>query len=558
MERSPKSSTEVDSDSESSRLSRGRLLAALSARSAEAARSAAELRNVDPRLVGAVVGAEVDTPKKKNEKKGKGKNRNKKKTPPAEQDAPVAPKAEADKPADGTPVTAEGDQSKSVGSTAEAGTEHKSDPNVFDGEVHPLRDGTLYQGEILIRHDDETSKQPHDEEPKKATETLADVIAEAMSLESDPDQLPEQDGDSEPGQPSAEHAAYEAADVPPPPAAAGGNVLPPPPPERPTFATGEPQEPVPPFVPPHSVYPGVPPYVAHMYQQQNIQPPLVTRQSAPAEQMVTKQELEDAEYYAEKRGLSRGVSTGVALALYEHFKHRKREKVARKEIKATNKKLNDTTKRYDFERREQANRQVRMEAQFKTEQQRAQTAEQRFQTAEQRYQTAEQRLQAERQRIQAEQAQNPNQANQDLAAPELQAVPPEHVLKTSAWLTAEVDKRTGQAVETPTFQYGHEYYHERAQENVPAAQAQRNAAAGEVALVAAAGQAGVPTGGNASLPPLIPNASMQGAPSSIQSPAAKQQAKPTPRPTNQPAPAPIWPWLLALAVIVVCLIIALS
>lgn len=43
-------------------------------------------------------------------------------------------------------------------------------------------------------------------------------------------------------------------------------------------------------------------------------------------------------------------------------------------------------------------------------------------------------------------------------------VPVDHHLETSAWHTIEIDNKTGRPVENPSFTYGQEYHHERAQE----------------------------------------------------------------------------------------------
>jgi hypothetical protein len=545
MERSPNSSSEDGSGSESS-LAKGRRIAeALKARSIGAERAAARLKDVDIRervlaMADVVVGAEVTKSKKKKKKK---------KFPAAEPDMSVPLGTEADR---AIAAQAAAEQDDDPEGQAESKADSKAASSTNSEERH-LRDSSFYEGVLIIPRGEASKLVPEDEEAG-AAEVQTDEATAAPGAEAEPGHESSEDlGESQPGYVVAE----ATADTPPPPASGGGNIPPPSPPERPVFATGEPQEPVSPFAQPSLRRMGMPPDLAQVYDQQNQGQGVGVQQLSPAEQMVTKQELKEAEYYAEKRGLSKGVATGVALAIYEHFKHSGRENVLRQETKVSKKKLNDTNKRYSFERQEQTDRQVRMEAQFKTEQRQAQAAESRFQTAEQRFQTAEQRyLTAERQleaerRIQAERASNTPQE----AGPEEQlAVAPEHTVQTSAWHSIEVDARTGKAVENPAFQYGREYYHERAQENVPVDQ--RGAAAGEVAVIAAT-NAQIVAPGSASLPPVIPNASMQGPPSSVQPTATKRAMPPSGGP-RQPAPAPIWPWLVALAVIVVCLIIALG
>ncbi|MEJ0072895.1 MAG: hypothetical protein WDN27_02285 [Candidatus Saccharibacteria bacterium] len=253
----------------------------------------------------------------------------------------------------------------------------------------------------------------------------------------------------------------------------------------------------------------------------------------PAEQLVTKRQLEDELYYAQKSGLQQGLIAGaVAGGAYEHFKHKRREKKQAKRFDAQAKQLENTTKEYGFAVQEQTR----------------QNAEHGRQIAGLKSELA-QRPSPEKlmpQRV-------PEQIPSDL--PEQLAAPDGHRFETSAWHTIEVDAKTGRPVENPTFRYGHEYYRERAPESGPPSQ--RHAAAGEVALVAAAGAGGgagasnlAPGSSNVSLPQVqIPDASTQGAPPASQ--ALRDIPAVAPKPSNN---APLWPWITALVVIVVALI----
>ena len=246
------------------------------------------------------------------------------------------------------------------------------------------------------------------------------------------------------------------------------------------------------------------------------------------EKIATRQELEDAEYYAAKAAQGRGVATGLFVGgLYEHWKHKRRQKRIEKKLEAQSKELKQARKDQHFEK------------------QKHEAEKQEFQR---RYNALEKK--AESPARPDKLTRRPERAQPDV--PEQLAIPDDHRIETSAWHAIEVDAKTGKAVEKPTFQYGHEYYRERAQENRPLQQ--RNAAAGEVALVAAAAAAA--NGNQAQAPsptvPMIPSASTQGPPS-----ATKQAAKPSASTADKTASntGPIWPWLVALVVIVVLLAI---
>lgn len=245
--------------------------------------------------------------------------------------------------------------------------------------------------------------------------------------------------------------------------------------------------------------------------------PVATAETAVA----TKQDVEDALYRATRVGEHRGALSGLLVGgAVEHFMHKGREKrMARR-----------------FERQ---TRQLKQQ----------QETTQLYQT-EQHRQHAEQgrQLEAVERRLDTTPPAPEQLARQ--SSDERLAVPDDHRLETSAWHTIEVDAKTGKAVEKPTFEYGHEYYRERAAEAAP--MQQRNAAAGEVALVAAAG-GGTDSNGT----PDIPDASTQGPPPHQQK---QQTARPAHKATDAvhaAATGPLWPWVVALVVLIVCLLLVL-
>jgi hypothetical protein len=251
-------------------------------------------------------------------------------------------------------------------------------------------------------------------------------------------------------------------------------------------------------------------------------PPYVVGGERPA----TKQEMEDAIYYATKSGQNRGVIAGlIAGGGYEHFKHKRREKRQEKRFKKQNKQLEQVASSQDFflaeQRKQQAN-------------------------AEQRYMAAEKHAQDP-----GHSEKQPPKAELPVLVPNEQlAIPPEHRLETSAWHSIEVDNKTGRPVENPTFAYGAEYYRERAQEAGP--QDSRNAAAGEVALVASAMSQDDPSKPTALPSGTIPDASTQSAPIKD---SVKSKLQSITKPDS--STAPLWPWIVALVVVVLALAIAL-
>ncbi len=246
------------------------------------------------------------------------------------------------------------------------------------------------------------------------------------------------------------------------------------------------------------------------------------------ERPATKQEVEDAIYYATKSGQNRGVLTGLLVGGgYEHFKHKRREKRQEKRFKKQNKELDQTRKDEHFYFAEQSKQKV--------------NSEQRFTVAEKRFEN----------HSHPEKLMPPNPEQPRLESPEQLALPADHRLETSAWLTTEIDNKTGKPVENPTFTYGKEYYRERAKEATP--KEQRNAATGEVALVAAAmSQSEVRSPDT----PSIPLATTQGSPKKD---ALKAGLKSLSKSSGgDDSAGPLWPWIVALVVVVICLIVVIG
>jgi hypothetical protein len=438
--------------------------------------------------------------------------------------------------------------------------------NLSEGIIHLQGDRPLAEREILL-HSSETATVPPMEaraeiplqaEPTAELDAPLPQSAEIPYWQSQPEQ-----------QHQARDWAAEAAsgDEPVPPRAAGGgggNVPPVGPPER-GSSMPYPEDPAErSFGPPYarSVEVPVPPEPAAMYRA------YVERQVAAQqlpEDLVTRQEMNETVRHASRAAQARALITGLFI---EHFNHRRIEKKTAKRFKAQEKQANQAAKRYEVGLQEQAQDQVNIETRLQTTERRAQASEQRLQTAEQRLEAERHERQADQQRRlqterirQAERGGQPAEAAVVAAGAEQLVVPPEHKLQNSAWHSIELGP-DGNVVENPAFQYGHEYYHERAQENMPPTQ--RNAAAGEVALVAAAGgsnggsQASSPSGAGTPLSSTIPNASAQGAPAAVHGDAADTSGRSPSQPDPQTPAAPIWPWVVALAVIAVCLIIALG
>jgi len=346
----------------------------------------------------------------------------------------------------------------------------------------------------------------------------------------------------------------------------------------------------------------------------------------PTELMVSQRDLEAVAHQARQAGASRGLVTGLLVGgAYEHIKHRRRakrkEKTMKEQIKKIQK-LEEARESYTFTSEEQLKKQSRTEAKLQQLQRKlsvqsaaAAIATQRFETqptvsvAAERPGTATSRSQGAR----TEQSTNvtrierpvpfgpgPEQAtaqSQSAGAEQTVqgadghiAVPDGHMINTEGWVITEIDKATGKVVEKPTFEYGHEFYRERAQESTPTSQ--RNAAAGEVALVAAAmsqsrsaqqrnpktpdsaaahgGTASMPQGREGSaaagspassggsppvIPGYIPSATTQGSPGGTTAQSTGSSSKTAKSGGGSSSDQPLWPWFVALGVVILLIVL---
>jgi hypothetical protein len=314
-----------------------------------------------------------------------------------------------------------------------------------------------------------------------------------------------------------------SSEIPSREAIGGGDIPPVPPRNRPTASSEGSPEPHP------IVYESIFPRSEDIYERSDVLPS-PRNQASVVEQGATKKDVEKAVYYAAKAGQNRGLLTGLLVfGGYEHFKHKRRERRQEKRFQKQAKQLETVGQDLDFNQREQA--QTRGEA------------NRRFASVEKRLNNV----------VNLDKLVHKKPATGDAQGIEQLDIPPDHRLESSAWHTIEVDSRTGKPVENPTFQYGHEYYRERAQEGTPTAQ--RNAAAGEVALVAVAAEETTKstTDTNAATQSgRIPDATTQGPP--IIGSQAEANTKQKSAQKQSSTTGPLWPWLVALVVIVICLV----
>lgn len=350
---------------------------------------------------------------------------------------------------------------------------------------------------------DETETTPADDEPEALAASATPNATEAYQ---NPWFTPTQSAESTPPPPQAPT---------PPPAAPAPTPSPVP---SPMWAGGAPLSPF-----NQANYPNATPYVN------------------PGEQAATKQEVADAVHRAKAAGVGQGLATGLlAGGAYEHFKHKRREKKREKQIAVHEKQLAEARKAYAIELETHETERLQQARQTAGMQERIQGLE-------------------NRERAQVAAAEKPTIIPDAVAVPEQLVVPANHRIETSAWHAIEVDAKTGKAVENPAFQYGKEYYYERAQETAPVTP--HASAAGEIALVAAAAQPVVSGQGSVADSPVIPNAS-QRTPlplgGSNSQALAGQGTKPAQSGTNQAVSGgPLWVWLVVLGVLIVCIIAAL-
>lgn len=281
--------------------------------------------------------------------------------------------------------------------------------------------------------------------------------------------------------------------------------------------------------------------------------------------------VEDAEYYAYKRGRNKGLVTGLIVGGgIEHIRHKRREKKMERKFSAERKEQTKKIENMRWDRiRETEAAKVREAAAAKYRNAERSSTSVRPEVAAERYaqspaevirQRAEikseiekkllaERKESERVLSKAEQIELERQREQlELAQG--------HHIERSAWHNIEVDAH-GKAVQETSFEYGHEYYRERAQETGPKSKQLIDGAAGEVALVAAALHSGASSGGqNATA---HPNTTVSG--SSQQTAAKPSNATPKSvlRTITQPptTPAGTVGWFVALVVLLVILAIVL-
>jgi hypothetical protein len=346
-------------------------------------------------------------------------------------------------------------------------------------------------------------------------------------------------------QPEQQHQADEAELEPVP--EAGGAMPPTPPietwPPAGYFEAPEPKQPEQSPAPVTGEILQSQPAVLHSAYEQAVPGPAPV--ATNGEHLATKQDVEDAVYYATKNGMQRGLVTGLFVGgLYEHFKHRRREKKAEKRYQKQSKQLEEARQNYTFGLQEQERQQSEASRQLKT--------------AERRYSDLEQRQAAEK-RPEQHMIRTPEQVAAENA--QQLAVPEGHRLETSAWHTIEVDAKTGKAVEKPAFEYGEEYQHERAPENVGNKFTDEDATSAKpealADLTAAAQIPSATTRTEHPMPPAdLPSASIQGPPSGPKE-KAKAALQSVTKSTSSSSAGPIWPWILALLVIAALLMLVL-
>ncbi len=499
---------------------------------------------------------------------------------------------------------------------AERAARDEREHGVPQPERSHLRQGELYGGEFVINLQDD--KSPAEREiplhdvpaaviPKAKTERVAEPEPEqVLSVSHEPEApgiVPQQEADHEPiAEQVPEHEPAFEPFAPPvfqrqaeqPVSAARAFEVPPPEAFVPTASAHGPENPAV-GMPEADPAPDVPEGFeavaaanaarrddpAEVHPMYSYPPAARSVSSGSNERMVTKQEADDAVYYATRAAQGRGVAAGFLFAaLWARHRGKKLRRNFNELLGKQDKELKKTKEDQHFYAAEQASKQAE--------------TDRRLSAAEQRYTYAERQL-ASRSQPEAQYAAGPlpernpgingqrevvpvspetmaqmqknqrggqpEQAPQEI--PEQLNVPPEHRLESSAWHTIEVDARTGRPVEQPTFAYGREYYQERKHESEPADQ--RSAVAGEVALVGASvtgsqnGSGGVGggsagSGGSPMLPPNVPSASMQGPPPG--SPTAKVRDA-RDNLTKATSNGPIWPLVVALLIIFVVLIVLL-
>lgn len=416
----------------------------------------------------------------------------------------------ADEPALKRPAAAEMTDEATAHRGETAGGGYEALP---DSELEP---GELSGGEVIVRL--------QGDEP--VAERVIPLHAEEKSPESVVSKTPAEPAEEAPLRPSQN--AEDSAPAPEAPAAGGGETPPPPPPEAPPAAAEppEPERPEPAMQPPAEVL--------YRPQAEAATTSAILPNAAPAtgERPATKEEVEDALHRTAKVHAQHGALSGLFVGSWlANRSLRRRQKQESKELDRQGRQLRQVTEELHTVQGTQESRHT--------------AAEQQFGSVRKRFENLPR---TEKARPAPEQAKRSETAVNPKPTEQLE-IPRDHHLETSAWHTIEIDSKTGKPVEKPVFDYGHEYYRERAHETTPALQL--GAAAGEVALVAAAmgqasGQSAQP--GSAAH---IQLATTQGVPKAARAAGPKPAKKAS---AALQSTAPLWPWLLALLVVIICLV----
>ncbi|MEO6760760.1 MAG: hypothetical protein ABI220_00070 [Candidatus Saccharimonadales bacterium] len=287
--------------------------------------------------------------------------------------------------------------------------------------------------------------------------------------------------------------------------------------------------------------------------------------------------IEDAEYYAEKRGQNRGVLSGLLVGgWYEHRKHKKREKRQAKQLKNQASRLevvetDQNVLRQQLEREKAVNRGLES-AQQRSALERSVATDRTNQSMEFRPVDTPNRERERREgrdwsenrssteRFTATETKRPSQAEKlkdypegvvdRVSEDEPVKLPEGRRVENSAWHRIEVDSKTGKVVDKPTLEYGEEYYHERRQETAPV-DSNTKSAAGEVALVAAAlndNKSNRPDNDQSSTltPTSLSTTGQEPGPASTTRKAVQAVQQTT---------GSLWPYVLALVVVIIAIIL---
>lgn len=280
----------------------------------------------------------------------------------------------------------------------------------------------------------------------------------------------------------------------------------------------------------------------------------------------TTRAVEEAEDQAFRRGRNRGLVAGLIVGGgIEHIRHKRREKkmerIFAQERKEQARKVEDT--RWDQIREAEAAK-VReaAAAKYRTVERPPATAppevnrtSQTEAAAERRQIEGEVKKQLEAEHKKEQQVLTKAEEIEEQRQRELLDIAQGNHVERSAWHNIEVDSH-GKVVQETSFEYGHEYYSERAKEVDPKAKQHVDIAAGEVALVAAALSGGASA---STTPPASPSArtaravpSGQGQSSASAKPASAQPQSVLKTVTSPPTTiAGTVAWFVALVVIVV-------